>query len=181
MAGKLELTLPSSVSHSDRAHTLVDAPTSPHTLLTATSSSLRTVQTIDLATRKTVFTAETIEDERVHGLAFIPNSENIFVTCSGEKGQLQVWDSRNKPGEQPTAQASDPKSVVATSFSFAVSCDSSPGTKLALLSCEGVQLYDMRECREPFALCKLEGGRSRSSQRGWFGKTITHTPCIKVS
>ncbi len=173
--GKLDLTLPPSTSHSDHTHTLIDAHAhSPHTVLTATSSSLCTVQTIDLATRKIVFTVEAAVEERVHGLAFIHNSENVFVSCSGDKGRLQVWDSRSKSTKQHAGQASDSRSLA--SFGFAVSCDSSPTTKLALLSSEDVQLYDMRECKEPIAKSKLE---EPGSQRSWFGRT-THAPCIKV-
>ena len=62
------------------------------------------------------------------------------------------------------------------SFSFAVNNDAHP--KLALLCRDSgeVTLYDIRDCKEPFARCTV---KSSDSVRGWFRKT-QQTPCIKV-
>ncbi|XP_064394692.1 WD repeat-containing protein 73-like isoform X2 [Halichondria panicea] len=156
--GKLQLTLPPSLSSKDTSHTFIDISIQcPNILLTALSSSLCTVQTLDMATAKPVFMLEGA-DEALHGLAFVPNSDEVFMTCSGENGRLQMWDSRNKVLEQ-------------------TSNDAHP--KLALLCGDSgeVTLYDIRDCKEPFARCMV---KSSESVRGWFRKT-QQTPCIKFS
>lgn len=179
--GQLQLTLPPSLLSQDQlkhSHTLIAASSDrPSELLTALSLSLASVQTLDLATTQTIYSLSTAAmDDAVHGLVYIPGTAGLLATCSGDRGEVCVWDPREK--ELGTIFKMNLKTG-SESFGFAVSSDAHPHTKLALLCAASgnVLLYDVRQCREPYTMGVLEG---INNIRGWFKKT-TRIPCIKVN
>ena len=108
--GEMELKLSSSLkqvlSSSSKDHsTLMDV--SSNSLLFGSSVSPRSLQMVDVESKKILFNMSASHDVPqsqlagdLHGVKFVSEEDCLFVSCNGERGSIVVWDRREPPAKQ---------------------------------------------------------------------------------
>ena len=200
-------TRPQSLDHM----TLLDhTHHNPTSLLAGSSLSLTTAKVVDINTKQILFklgdgthsylkseaSPSSSSSEVLHGLSFVGSEVHVFVTCSGEKGSIRLWDTRegikmdvrtSVKGEESCSKSSRDyysSSVWQTCYALTVSqwCSSS-GAKVAVLGSDGqLVLYDCRSYESPLVRCSVKREEDSSSFRSRFtvGGRVSN-PCVQVS
>ena len=193
-AGEISLSLPESKGQSapkeksqqqspNHAMILDHTHHNPTSLLLGSSLSLRTTQLVDVNTKERLFEfgSHTPNDSShgnstndidihaspLHALAFVAGSEGrVFITCSGEAGDIKLWDIREKAKTTASStikhhsstsqKAAASPSPLQQTYAMAVSRSSSLiDTKVAILERSGrLLVHDSRSNAEtPLVEC----------------------------
>lgn len=166
------------------------SPTHPTFVLCAFTSSLCSLQLIDLPSRKPVYTPSGYYppgagDSPLHCAGFL--GEHQLITCSG-RGHLQTWDFRDS-ASTPVASTATPTptpSATPTNVPPTILYSLARGAPhdLALLDSTGrLELFDSRKMQHPLAsCCMLSRDKPLATPAGKYlsgRESSLPTPCVQ--